>query len=266
MPALTWATQHRYWVLGLVFVSLVALAAAGFWYFVLRSPSTRVGLHQALRMYRLNQKSGASDSTDLPSTGVYRFKTSGSEHLSIGSISRSFPSVSDMIVTQAAGCATMRWDPLVQHMEGLVECAQKNGALTIQSALSYESIAGTQTTSVINCPTGTSFVPSDPTVGERWHATCHSKGESVVFSGQVIDKADLNVGGSQVPALHMSLNLSFSGSQSGSNPNTYWVSLQNGLILRQNETVDVAQKTGPFGSVRYTEQMAISLDSVTPVR
>jgi hypothetical protein len=266
MPVLTWATQHRFWVLGIVFVGVVALVAAGFWYFVLRSPSTKVGLHQALRLYRINQKTEPSDSADLPSTGVYRFKTSGSEHLSIGSISRSFPSVSDMIVTQAAGCATMKWDPLVQHMEGLVECTQKNGALDIQSALSYESIAGTQTTSVIVCPTGTSFVPSDPTVGERWHATCHSKGESVVFSGRVIDKADLKVGGRRVPALHMSLNLSFSGSQSGTNPNTYWVSLQNGLILRQSETVDVAQKTGPFGSVRYTEQMAISLDSVTPTR
>jgi hypothetical protein len=266
MPVLTWATQHRYWVLGVVFVALVALVAAGFWYFVLRSPSTRVGMHQALRLYRINQKTEPTDSADLPSTGVYRFKTSGSEHLSIGSISRSFPSVSDMIVTQAAGCATMKWDPLVQHMEGLVECAQKNGALDIQSALSYESIAGTQTTSVIKCPTGTPFVPSHPTVGERWHATCHSKGESVVFSGRVLGKADVDVGGSQVPALHTSLNLSFSGSQSGSNPNSYWVSLQSGLILRQSETVDVAQKTGPFGSVRYTEQMAIALDSVTPVR
>jgi hypothetical protein len=266
MPVLTWATQHRYWVLGIVFVGVVVLVAAGFWYFVLRSPSTRVGLHQALRLYRLNQKAETSERTDLPSTGVYRFTTSGSEHLSMGGISRSFPVVSDMIVTETAGCATMKWDPLVQHMEGLVECAQKDGALDIQSALSYESIAGTQTTSVIACPIGTSFVPLHPTVGERWHATCHSKGESVVFSGQVLGKADLDVGGSQVPALHTSLDLSFSGSQSGTNPNTYWVSLQNGLILRQDETVDVAQKTGPFGSVRYTEQMAISLQSVTPIR
>jgi hypothetical protein len=266
MPVLTWATQHRYWMLGIVFVGIVVLVAAGFWYFVLRSPSTRVGLHQALRLYRLNQTADTSQRTDLPTSGVYRFTTSGSEHLSMGGISRSFPAVSDMIVTQTAGCATMKWDPLVEHMEGLVECAQKNGALDIQSALSYEQIAGTQTTSVIKCPTGTTFVPSDPTVGERWHATCHSKGERVVFSGQILGQANVDVGGRQVPALHMSLNLSFSGSQSGTNPNSYWVSRQNGLILRQDESVDVAQKTGPFGSVRYTEQMAIALDSVTPIR
>jgi hypothetical protein len=87
-----------------------------------------------------------------------------------------------------------------------------------------------------------------------------------VFSGQVIGNALVDVGAGKEPALHTRLTLSFSGSQSGTNPNNYWVSLQNGLILRQLETVDVSQNTGPLGSVRYTEQMAITLDSVTPAR
>jgi hypothetical protein len=42
--------------------------------------------------------------------------------------------------------------------------------------------------------------------------------------------------------------------------------VQNGLILRQRETVDVEQKAGPLGSVRYTEEMAIALSSLTPIR
>ena len=53
--------------------------------------------------------------------GVYRYRTSGGEQLSLADISRSFPATSEMIVTQD-GCATMKWEPLVQHMEGLVEC------------------------------------------------------------------------------------------------------------------------------------------------
>jgi hypothetical protein len=69
-----------------------------------------------------------------------------------------------------------------------------------------------------------------------------------------------------VPALHTRLTLSFSGSASGTNPNDYWVSLSDGLILRQRETVDVRQSAGPLGSVRYTEQMAITLASTAPVR
>jgi hypothetical protein len=87
-----------------------------------------------------------------------------------------------------------------------------------------------------------------------------------VFSGEVVGPTSVTVDGQKVPALHTRLTLNFSGSQSGTNPNDYWISLQDGLILRQRETVDVSQKAGPLGSVRYTEQMAITLASTAPIR
>lgn len=267
MPTLTWVTQHRFWALGIGATTLIVVAAAGVWFFVLRSPATQVDLRQALGFYRQEQKLGQADaSASLPPTGVYRYRTSGSEQLSIAGISRSFPAATDMIVTEAAGCATMTWEPLKQHTEGWVECPQKNGALSITSTPSYEQIAGTQNTTVIHCPAGMYFVPPDPFIGERWRTTCHSSGESIVFSGEVLGMSLVNVGGRRVPALHTHLNLSFSGSESGTNPNDFWVSLHNGLILRQRETADLSQQSGPLGSVRYTEQMAITLGSVTPIR
>jgi len=266
MPVLTWATQHRSWALGVGAMIVLVLVGAGLWLFVLRSPGTQVNLRQALRLYRLEQKTGGGEANaQLPPTGVYQYRTSGGEQLSIAGISRSFPATSEMIVTES-GCATMKWEPLVQHMEGMVECPQRDGALDIRSAISYEEIAGTQTTSVIHCPARMYFVPPDWFVGERWQSTCHSAGENVVFSGQVIGPASVDVGGNEVPALHVRLTLSFSGSESGTNPNDYWLSLQDGLVLRQRETVDVSQKAGPLGSVRYTEQMAITLTSVAPIR
>jgi hypothetical protein len=265
MSALTWATQHRLWVLGIGVVTLIVVVAAGVWFFVLRSPATQVDLSQALRLYRQDQKAGGARSTHLPPSGVYRYRTSGGEQLSVGGISRSFPATTDMVVTEAA-CATMKWEPLEQHMEGLVECAHRDGALSIMSALSYEQIAGTQTTGIIHCPAGTYLVPPDPSTGERWHTTCHSTDQKVVFSGKVLGASWVNVRGHKVPALHTRLTLSFSGAESGTNPNDYWLSLQNGLILRQRETVDVSQQAGPLGSVRYTEQMAITLTSLTPIR
>jgi len=265
MPPLTWVTQHRSWALGVGATILLVLVGAGVWFFVLRSPGTQVNLRQALRLYRLEQKTGGETNAQLPPTGVYQYRTSGGEQLSIAGISRSFPATSEMIVTEA-GCATMKWEPLVQHMEGLVECPQRDGALEIRSALSYEEIAGTQTTSVIHCPPRMYFVPPHWFVGERWQSTCHSAGENVVFSGRVMGPSSVDVGGNEVPALHVRLTLFFSGAESGTNPNDYWLSLQNGLVLRQRETVDVSQKAGPLGSVRYTEQMAITLASVAPIR
>ncbi len=69
-----------------------------------------------------------------------------------------------------------------------------------------------------------------------------------------------------MPAIHTRLTLAFSGAESGTNPNDYWVSTKDGLILSQRETVDVSQQAGPLGSVRYSEQMAIRIASPTPVR
>jgi hypothetical protein len=267
MPGLTWVTHHRFWALAIGATTLVVVAAAGVWFFILRSPGTQVDLRQAVGFYRAKQKLGQTDpSKYLPSTGVYRYRGSGGEELSFAGISRQFPTATDIIVTQTAGCATMSWEPLEQHVEGWVECPQKNGALSIKSTPSYEQIAGTQNTTVIRCPAGMYFVPPGPFIGQRWHTTCHSPGERIVFSGEVLGLSSVDVGGLKVPALHTHLALSFSGSESGTNPNDFWVSLHNGLILRQRETADLSQQAGPLGSVRYTEQMSISLTSVTPIR
>jgi hypothetical protein len=62
------------------------------------------------------------------------------------------------------------------------------------------------------------------------------------------------------------LTLAFSGTETGINPNDYWVSVTNGLILRQRETVAISQQAGPLGAIRYTEQMAIALRSSQPTR
>jgi hypothetical protein len=159
----------------------------------------------------------------------------------------------------------MKWEPLEKHTEGMVVCPAADGALTIASALSYEEIAGTQTTSDIRCPAATYLVPPDPTAGARWRTTCHSPGQNVVFSGVLVGPSSVDVGGHEIPALHTRLTLTFSGAESGTNPNDYWIA-QDGVILQQKETVSVSQAAGPLGSVHYSEQMAITLTSPTPIR
>ncbi len=266
MPALSWLNQHKFLVLGAGVVVLIAAVAVGFWFFILRDTTTPVNLRQALRLYRQDQRAGrAGDASELPPPGVYRYRTTGDEQLSFGGIKRLFPAATNMIVTED-GCATEEWEPFEQHMEGMVECPLLSGAYGITSTLSYEQIAGTQTTDVVRCPSDSYLVPPHARAGERWHTVCHSTGLNVGWSGVVVGKSSVNVGGHPVPAIHTRLTLDFSGAESGTNPNDYWISATNGLILSQTESVDVSQKAGPLGSVRYSEQMAIRIASATPVR
>ncbi len=267
MGPLAWVAHHRLLALAMGATTLIVLVAVAVWYFLLRSPATQVDLGQALHFYRQEQKRGqVNSSRNLPPTGVYRYRTTGGEQLSFAGISRSFPTSTNLIVTQAAQCATLNWEPITQHTEGWVECPQRGGGLGITSSPSYEQIAGTQNSTVINCPAGTYFVPPHPSIGEQWQTTCHSPGEKIVFDGKVLAISSVTIGTHHVPALHTHITLAFSGAETGSNPGDFWVSTLNGLILREQETADLTQQAGPLGSVRYTEQMTIALASMIPVR
>lgn len=173
--------------------------------------------------------------------------------------------MSNVIVTDA-NCATVRWEPLVQHVETQVECPTGGGALGIVSMPSSEQIAGITTNMEVDCPPGTYLVPPNATVGERWQTTCHGSGQVVHLTGRVVGFSTVSVGRKTAPSVHTRLAMSFSGAESGTSPADYWVSLTNGMILRQSESVDVQQAAGPLGSVHYTEQMKIALQSLTPVR
>jgi hypothetical protein len=266
MPAVTWINHHRFFLAGAGVVVLIAAIALGVWFFIFRGTSTPVNLRQALRLYRDEPHSGQiGTATDLPSPGVYRYNTSGNEQLSFAGIERTFPAASAMIVTDKK-CATDKWEPLEQHWEGIVVCPSGHGSYDITSSLTYEEIAGTQTTEVIDCPAGTYLVPPGARPGQHWRSECHASGLNVAASGRVIGNSSVNVGGTTIPAIHTRLMLTFSGSESGDNPTDYWVSPKTGLILAQRETVAVAEKAGPIGSVEYNEKMAMTLSSATPAR
>lgn len=260
--------MHHRLLLATVLLSILSGAAAlTFWFVVLRDPATRVGLAQAVRLYHHSDsaRSSSSGGDGEPPAGVYRYRTTGGEHLSFAGIARTFPSTSDMIVTDRA-CTTMLWEPLEEHTEGLVTCALRGGGVRVAGATSYESIAGTSTTSVIRCPANAYFVPPDPVVGRKWRATCTSGRHEVGFSGSVLGIGGRRIDGIDVAALEVALRWTFEGPQYGTNPNLYWVSRRDGLVLRQDERVDVTQPAGPLGSVRYTERMAIELRSMVPTR
>jgi hypothetical protein len=244
---------------------LIIAVATGAWFFFLRSPGTQLDLRQAIRLYRQNEGSAGGTNPRLPPSGVYRYRTSGNETLSVAGIARNFPNLTNAIVTDAR-CATVRWEPLVQHVEGQVECPVPAGGLSLVAFPSSEQIAGVTTNMEIDCPAGTYLVPPDVAAGKHWKTTCHAPGQVAQVSGTVVGFNSVKVGGTAVPSVHTRLTMSFSGSESGTSPSDYWVSLENGMILRETESVDVLQSAGPLGSVHYTEQMAISLQSLTPAR
>ena len=260
-----WGAPHRLAALGFGLALVLAMTVAGFWFFVIRSTGTPLDLRQALQIYRQGQGTGRSGASGkLPPPGVYRYRTKGSEHLSIG-IGRTYPVITSMVVTNGT-CTSMDWMPLEEHTEGLVACPERGGGLTITSTSSTEVIAGITTNTLITCPSTVYLLPPNPTTGERWSATCRSNGHPVELSGEIVGPATVDMAGRRIPALHTRLVFTFSGPERGTNPNNFWLDAKDGVILQEVETADIAQQAGPFGSIHYDEALTIALQSMTPLR
>lgn len=265
MPLLHWIGQHRLWALGTGVTVLVVVAAVGVWFLGLHSPGTRLGMDEALHLYRARQApSAVGGRRSLPPPGVYRYRTTGDEALSIGGISRRFPATTEMIVTDAR-CASVSWVPFTQHVESFVECPAPGGAMSMVASTSHEDIAGVSTDERITCPTSAYLVPPS-SVGSRWTATCRAAGQTVGFGGRVVGTGAIEVDGRSVPAVHIRVTLSFAGSESGTNPTDYWIDIDDGLIVREEEQVAMADRAGPLGSVHYAERMSLTALSLSPRR
>jgi hypothetical protein len=126
-----------------------------------------------------------------------------------------------------------------------------------------ESIASTDTTSTVECPSTAYLVPPVGRTGARWSAACslQSPSEKVGFNGEALGRSTMAVGGTSVTVEHTRFVLTFKGSQSGTNPTDFWVVPSTGLIVREKEEVGVTS-----GGVTYSENMEATLSRLTPDR
>jgi hypothetical protein len=259
-----WVQQHRLLTVLILAFLIVSTAGGTAWALVFRTVSSPVGLREALRMYRREQtgKMLASLRNKLPAPGVYTYRTTGGEGLNLVGMQRSFPSTTSMIVADGH-CATVSWVPITQHTEATTVCSGAGGALEIPKLVTDESIAGTNNTSTIVCPSTAYLLPPSVRPGERWSVTCSltNPAEKVAMTGRSLGTATIKVGGHPVTVEHTRFSLDFVGAEQGTNPTDFWIVPGNGLIVRERETVAVNQ-----GSVRYSETMVASLTSLTPAR
>ncbi len=259
-----WVQQHR--LLSVLVLAFVILSSAGgtAWALVFRTVGSPVGLREALRIYRREQTERvlASLRNRLPAPGVYMYRTIGSEGLNLVGVQRSFPSTTSMIVADGR-CATVSWVPITQHTEATTVCAAPGGALTVPKLVTDESIAGTTTTSTVQCPATAYLLPPAPQPGERWGVTCSlaNPAEKVDLAGEALGASTMTVHGHTVSVEHTRFVLTFDGTEHGTNPTDFWIVPSTGLIVRERETVGVTQ-----GGVHYSEEMDATLTGLDPAR
>jgi hypothetical protein len=177
-------------------------------------------------------------------------------------VARAFPSSTSMIVTDGR-CATVSWVPITEHTESTTVCTGADGALSVPRLVTTESIASTDTTSTVECPSTAYLLPPGARTGARWSAACslQSPAEKVGFHGEVLGRSTLAIGGTTVTVEHTRFMLTYNGTESGTNPTDFWVVPSTGLIVREKEEVGITS-----GGVRYSENMEATLTGLAPAR
>ena len=227
---------------------IVGCAGGTAWALVFRTVSSPVGLREALRMYRREQTSKviASLRNKTPVPGVYTTDQRGREPQS-GGCGAPVP-LEHVHDRRRRGLRNVSRVPITQHTEAMTVCNGPGGALSIPKLVTNESIAGSTTTSTVDCPATAYLYPPAVCPGQRWGATGvpASPAEKVLLTGQALGPATMVVGGHAVSVEHTRVTLTFIGSENGTNPTDFWFVPGNGLIVRERESVGVTQGERPL--------------------
>src|SRR5580658_4348638 len=100
VQAWSWVQNHRW--LSILFLAVFIVGSAGgtCWAVFFRTVASPVSLRDALRQYRRDLTGSQTSNSGRPlSDGVFSYRTTGGESLSILGVARSFPSATTMIVT-----------------------------------------------------------------------------------------------------------------------------------------------------------------------
>ena len=214
------------------------------------------------------------DATVLrPAAGVYVYRGSGTEHLSLPPKSqKQGPRMPATVAHRSDGCWTFRLDYSSQHWQTWIYCPRDGGLVELggQTFERWDFVfTKFNSTSVFKCDPPSITIRAQMSGGDAWQQRCRgtssgTKGEAVTsgpytFVGDTV----VVVNGTRVPADHFRQRRTLSGSQTGTQTTDYWFAKRDGLPLRNKRVVTVHTNT-VVGSSTYTERGEFELTSLTP--
>jgi len=206
-----------------------------------------------------------------PAPGVYDYRGTGSEHLSLPPLSQSEgPTIPGTVTLDGADCFVFRVDYSSHHWETWRYCL-RHGNLEEAGGKTWQlwSIGPVDVTDVadFHCRPATMAVPAPRAPGQVWSSRCTGTNTSVagttVSAGpyRFLGDVSVRVGTTKVEAAHFLRLRTDSGAQQGFERSQVWFDLTNGLPLRESETIEVRTAT-PFGTSTYTQTSSFSLVSL----
>lgn len=270
------AHHRRRWVVAGVIAGVVAVGLIVFAILWARRGADPVATRDVVERYRTERQAGDERSGLLrPAAGVYRYRASGSERISLGSTEQQWgPTMPATVTDRADGCWSLRIEFSTNHWRAQRYCPRPGMLLEVGGTVfqRFEFVAFSATdTSVFTCDPPNVAIRVDAVPGAAWAASCEGRSPQratrVESTGTntFVGVEDIDVDGAPVRAYHYRLQRTLSGDQTGTEDTHEWYAADTGLLLRATHDSRVASPS-PFGDVVYTEVGEFRLQSGRPRR
>lgn len=273
-PSRRWY-QHPGWTATAVVAALVLAGMGTVGYLWTTRGAEEVPVSERIREYREAAGSDRPAEFLRPATGVYAYRATGTESLSVLGLEQEWgPTMPATVSRQGDDCWTLRIDFSDRHWTEDRYCPA-GSVLETPGGSSYQGFdLGTTVvgeTSVFTCEPVSEVIRVEAEPGDTWPASCEGRGEegttAVTSTGTntFIGIEELTIGGERVAALHYREERELSGSQEGTGTNDKWYAITDGMLLRSTRTNTVTSPS-PIGDVVYEESGEFTLASLEPTR
>lgn len=200
-----------------------------------------------------------------PAEGVYAYRTTGYERVAaFGGSRHDYPETTYLTV-RGKGCGTtLRWQPLEERWDESDHCLDGND-LTIERFAMYHEFFRQGEEQVYPCDDDARVYRHGAAVGTTWTWRCAGEHGEILTHTRVMGTERVNVGGTDVEAVHLRYESDISGSTRGIQVQERWIDPVSGHLVRIVSDADVHTAT-PLGETHYEEHYRIDLLSLQPRR
>jgi hypothetical protein len=199
-----------------------------------------------------------------PQAGVYRYRTTGGESISLLGSRHAYPAETYAAVRPTGGCGwQFRAEVVEEHVDRREMCSEADHLLQLEQQRAVTFFGTTDGATMRCAPPQVGYALGDA-IGARDTSTCSDgKGADARMVRTTVAFGTATVGGVAVETATYRIEGTMTGRVRGTSTDLYTVVRATGLPIHMVRSVDTIADA--FGtSVRYQEQAAFDLVSLTP--
>ena len=200
----------------------------------------------------------------LPAEGVYAYRTTGGESISLAGASHTYPSETYANSTHAGGCTWRNeFDVAQENVDTRTLCSQPGRLLQVEDRRAVTFFGQTESED-LHCDPPIVVHDVSEAPGDTRDTVCHSSDTTAYVHGTYVGRESVTVGTASVDAVHLRVHGILKGRANGTADEQMWILPQTGLVLRW-ERLENADANAAFGAnIHYHEHSSFTLESLTP--